>query len=107
MASALSLTHFSFDLWTCPNNYAMLAVHYHSVGRHGKRRNRLLVLIGVRGEHSGANQADLLRHLIEELEIENELGCFVCNNAESNDKTNSILLEKLTKLESGARKVVA
>ena len=92
---AKSNIHLSFDLWTSDNSLALLAVCAHFTDKHHQLRTIMLALRRIRGSHSGENIAQTLYHVIKEFEINERLGYFVLDNAESNDTCIEHLLLKI------------
>ena len=90
-----SLIHFSFDLWTSPNALAMLGIVAHYMDNLGKNYTVLIGLRRLRGPHSGENMAQLVIEIIVEYDIADKIGCFVLDNASSNDTCVEIVLCKL------------
>lgn len=83
---ALSKIHLSFDLWTSPNQLALLGIVAHYLDRKTwKNQSRLLALRRLRGSHSGENMASILTDVAQEYEITENFGFFTIDNAESND----------------------
>ena len=80
-----SLIHISFDLWTSPNSLAFMGVVSHYLARDYRVRTQLIALRRLTGSHSGENMAQCLIQVLQEYEIEDRLGYFVLDNAESND----------------------
>lgn len=87
--------HISFDLWTSDNSLALLAICGHFVDKNHKIRTVMLALCRVKGSHSGENLTQTVIQVLKEYGINNKLGYFVLDNAESNDTCVEILLQKL------------
>jgi len=79
------LKHLSFDLWTSPNSYTLLAIILHYTSTQQKPRSTLLAMIRVRGSHSGENLSSYINTVIQEWGISQQIGYFVTDNADSND----------------------
>ena len=94
-SDSVSLVHVSFDLWTSPNSYAMMAVVIHYVDVEFKNRTRLIALRRLRGYHTGENMSVLLIEVIKEYGFQDRLGYFVTDNAGSNDVCIDLVLEAL------------
>jgi hypothetical protein len=90
--SAISI---SFDLWTSPNGHAVLGVCGHFISAAGERRNVVLALREVLGDHSGENIAQALLAVIREYGFQGNVGFTMSDNAESNDTCVDILLRIL------------
>ena len=95
LKEARSAISISFDLWTSPNAHAVLGVVAHFIDRRGRRRNIVLGLREILGEHSGENQAGVLITLFKEYEICGNIGYFMADNAESNDTCIDAVLRAL------------
>ncbi|KAI8412306.1 hypothetical protein FOFC_08936 [Fusarium oxysporum] len=70
LRNALTAVHISFDLWTSPNRFAIMAVFAHFIDQLGHRQSRLLALRRQFGAHSGENLAGSLIDIVHEWEIE-------------------------------------
>jgi len=57
LQEARSNIHLSFNLWTSPNYYAVIAIVAHYINRDGARQTKLLGIRRLDGKHSGANIA--------------------------------------------------
>lgn len=95
LASSVSRITLSFDLWTSPNGLAILGVVGHFINHDGKRRQVLLGLREVIGEHSGENMAAILLAIIREYDLQSKIGFFMADNAESNDTAIHAVLKVL------------
>lgn len=69
LQSAVSMIHFSSDLWTSPHRHGMLAVCGQWVDKSYTLREALLGLLECRSDHSGAYQATLVAKVLEKFEI--------------------------------------
>jgi hypothetical protein len=85
LKKARSNIHFSFDLWTSSNFYAMIAIVAHFIDSNGCRQTKLLAIRQLKGEHSGENIAEAILQVIKEYRISKRVGFFVLDNASSND----------------------
>ena len=85
LASAISMVHLSFDLWTSPNGMAILGIVCYFIDKAGQLQNCLLGLDQVSGNHGGENQAWYLVRLIKDFGIEGRLGYLTADNADSCD----------------------
>lgn len=92
---SLSRIHLSFDVWTSPNNYAIICVYFHFIDSKGKRQTRLAAFKRIHGAHTGENQALALLAVIRDFQIEQAVGCFMCDNAKDNDGAVDFVLEEL------------
>ncbi|KAL2138247.1 hypothetical protein VTI28DRAFT_7190 [Corynascus sepedonium] len=79
------LKHLSFDLWTSPNSYTLLAVILHYTNVEQRPKSTLLAMIHVSGSHTGENLSKYIKAVIQEWEIGQKIGYFVTDNADSND----------------------
>ena len=78
--------HLSFDLWSSPNGYGMLAVVAHFVSDQYAVEAPLLSLRSLEGPHSGENQAEAVLSTMKTYNLkESAIGCFVLDNAYNND----------------------
>ena len=102
---ARSNIHLSFDLWTSPNSYAIIAIVAHYIDEKGCRQTKLLAIRRLEGEHSGENIASAVLRVIKEYRIRNRVGFFILDNASSNDVAVDIILSKLYRdMDEKARK---
>ncbi|EGU86083.1 hypothetical protein FOXB_03400 [Fusarium oxysporum f. sp. conglutinans Fo5176] len=60
LRNALTAVHISFDLWTSPNCFAIMAVFAHFIDQLGHQQSRLRALRRQSGAHSGENLAGSL-----------------------------------------------
>ncbi|KAF4546931.1 Hypothetical protein D9617_95g039960 [Elsinoe fawcettii] len=95
LAQAISDIHLSFDLWTSPNYIAILSIYGHWISPSGLRTNKLLAFRRVLGRYAGENQAQIVLEVLEELQIQDRIGCLVGDNAASNDTAVSAILTTL------------
>lgn len=85
MRTSISNIHISFDMWTSPNDLAMLSVFAHYLDKDGVRRNRLVGFKRVMGAHTGENQAAIIVKILHEYDIASKTRYFTSDNASSND----------------------
>jgi hypothetical protein len=95
LAIALSNIHLSFDLWTSPNHYTILAIYAHFIDGKGVRRQRLLAFKRLKGAHTGENQAATILEVIKDYSIDDRIGYFMADNAQSNDTAIELILKEL------------
>ena len=95
LLASKSLIHISFDLWTSPNQLAMIGVIGHWMNPYGNIRTTLLGLRRLRGPHSGENMAQQVISVLNDFQIKDNLGYFVLDNATSNDTCVKAILEEL------------
>ena len=85
LRDALTTIHLSFDLWTSPNRFAIMAVFAHFIDRGARQQSRLLALRRQFGTHSGENLAASLVGIAQDWEIGGRVGCVVSDNLAAND----------------------
>ena len=95
LQEARSNIHLSFDLWTSPNYYAIIAIVAHYIDKKGLRQTKLLAIRRLEGEHSGANQAQIVLDVIGEYKIGGRIGYFMLDNASSNDTAVDLIMRTL------------
>lgn len=96
LSSAVSSIHISFDIWTSPNFFSIIAVYSHFVDRHGKRQRRLLAFRRITGKHTGENIAAVLIEVVKGWNITaKRVGWFMSDNAKNNDTAVDIALQTL------------
>lgn len=93
--TSLGAIHFSFDLWSSPNNLALLGVVGHWMSKKGRIHHTLLGLRKMEGSHTGENQCALLWKVIEEYGLEHRIGFFTLDNAANNDVVLRVLATRL------------
>ena len=94
LKSARSNIHLSFDLWTSPNAYSIIAVISHFIDSKGRRQTKLLAVRRVLGEHSGENMGACVFQVIREYGIRKRIGFLVLDNVASNDVIVDYILRK-------------
>ena len=105
LRSTRSNIHLSFDLWTSPNCYAIIAIVAHFIDSKGYRQTKLLAIRQLKGEHSGENIAASVLKVIKEYRIRDRIGFFVLDNAGSNDTAvEHILCSLYPEMSNEARK---
>lgn len=83
---ALTRIHLSFDMWTSPNNKAMMAVTAHYIDLSKRHQSCLLGLRQHEGDHSGARLSQTLSAVVSEWGLTSrEIGVVIADNATSND----------------------
>src|SRR5271170_7109987 len=95
LRAARSNIHISFDLWTSPNCYAIMAIVAHYIDSSGARKTNLIALRSLEGEHTGENMAALLLNVFREYKIGGRIGFFVLDNASANDTCVDLVLRRL------------
>lgn len=82
---ATTAIHISFDLWTSPNQMAIIALFGHFLDEQYRYQSRLLAFRRHLGSHSGERIALTLYEAIQSWGIGQQLGVAVCDNASNND----------------------
>jgi len=82
---AKSKIHISADLWTSPNNYALLGIVAHWWDHDDILRSALIALPKLVGAHTGSNIAEAILNTLDLYGIVDKLGYFMLDNATSND----------------------
>jgi hypothetical protein len=90
---ALTKVHLSFDLWTSPNRYAIIAIYAHFLNRSGQQTQYLLALRRQPGAHAGENIASTMYKVVNDWGILDKLGVVVCDNATINDSCLQYLFQ--------------
>lgn len=87
LQKALTCIHLSFDLWTAPNNKAILGLISHFLDQQGQRQARLLAMREQHGAHSGVNIAKTIKSIVAAWDIESKIkiGTMTTDNATNND----------------------
>ncbi|KJZ68404.1 hypothetical protein HIM_12202 [Hirsutella minnesotensis 3608] len=85
LSRSLSRINISFDAWSSRKFVSLLGLTVHFLDDEGKFRTFLLGLPRIEGRHSGENLADRVSEIIHEYGIQDRIGYFVTDNAESND----------------------
>ncbi|RKK08279.1 hypothetical protein BFJ65_g17024 [Fusarium oxysporum f. sp. cepae] len=107
LAASLYKKHLTFDLWTSPQEYALLGVTVHFTDALKRPQTSLLALRRLRGAHSGEDIGPALREVLSEYEISaDELGYFTCDNADANDSAvNEIIAALLPDVQPQERRI--
>jgi hypothetical protein len=87
--------HLTFDLWTSPNQYALLGITVHFVDHSQQLQFRLLVLKRILGSHGGENLGPVLRDIIEDFALSEAVGYLTADNADSGDSAVRELFQTL------------
>ena len=85
LTKALSQIHLSFDLWTSPNNLAIISVFGHFINQKKKPQSRLLAFRRQLGKHSGNNIALTIQDILKAWGIGDQVGVCIADNAGNND----------------------
>ncbi|RKK07591.1 hypothetical protein BFJ65_g17796 [Fusarium oxysporum f. sp. cepae] len=107
LTTSMYKKHLTFDLWTCPQKYALLGVAVHFTDALKRPQTSLLALRRLCGQHSGENIGPTLREVLSEYEISaEELGYFTCDNADANDSAvNEIIAALLPDVQPQERRI--
>jgi hypothetical protein len=87
--------HLTFDLWTSPNQYALLGITVHFVDHSQQLQFRLLALKRILGSHGGENLGPVLRGIIEDFALSEAVGYLTADNANSGDSAVRELFQSL------------
>jgi hypothetical protein len=85
LTKALSQIHISFDLWTSPNNLAMISIFGHFINQKKKPQSRLLAFRRQPGKHSGNHIALAIQDILKAWGIRDQVGVCIADNAGNND----------------------
>jgi hypothetical protein len=83
--NARSKVHISCDLWTSPNDFAILGILAHYISEDNQLEHSVLALVEITGPHEGENLAPQVIKVVEDWGIVSKLGFFVMDNAGNND----------------------
>lgn len=83
--TALSMIHFSFDLWTSNNSLSLVGIVAHFIDTSGKIWNFQLGFPPHHDCHSGRNIAETVGAIIGWWHLEKFIGYFTTDNASNND----------------------
>jgi hypothetical protein len=100
LLESMSAIHFSFDLWTSPNYYAILGVVAHWADANGVLQTTLLGMPKLDGPHTGENICEAFWHVLNEYNLFHRVGYFMLDNASSNDTALMILHSRLQRYDS-------
>lgn len=95
IGQALTLIHFSFDLWTSPNQRAFISVFSHFLNAEGIYKSRIIAFEHVSEAHSGENIAQILEVIAKDWSFAHKVGVGVCDNALNNDTCLKALFDRL------------
>ena len=87
--------HLTFDLWTSPNQYALLGITVHFVDQSQQLQFRLLALKRIFGSHGGENLGLVLEGVIEDFALSETVGYLTADNADSGDSAVRELFQAL------------
>jgi hypothetical protein len=77
--------HITADVWTSPNDIALLGVIGHFVNENGWVDHIILGLREIEGLHNGENLCSVLLQVLSEYQVWTKVGYFVLDNATNND----------------------
>ena len=98
LISSNRMIHFSFNLWSSPNNQAFLGIVSYWVDQNGCLQTALLGLKRFRGAYTGENQAEHFLEIICSWDILFQIGYFVLDNASNNDTAVFYIAKYLSSL---------
>jgi hypothetical protein len=84
LQSSQTSIHLAIDIWTSPSHDLLLAICSSFVDAQDRFRNILIALRTVRG-HSGLNQWESLRPVLEDYGIMENIGTLIGDNSTTND----------------------
>jgi hypothetical protein len=90
-----SKIHISVDLWTSPNNYALLGIVAHWWDEEDVLRSALIALPKVYGTCTGANIGKAIIDTLDLYNITKRVGYFMLDNASSNDTAVDTVVKEL------------
>jgi hypothetical protein len=113
LAMAASNIHISCDMWSSPNNYALLGVVAHWTDPDHRQRTSLIGMPRVSGAHTGANIASAVADVLQLYNIGQKLGYMMLDNATNNDTAVKAVhdelaerdIEPLTIMTTGERRL--
>lgn len=95
LATSTSPIHISSDLWTSPHRHSLLAICAQWVDQNGKLQKALLGIPECRYSHSGEKQASLILQVVEDFNIQTNLGWHTGDNATSNNTCLEVMESRL------------
>jgi hypothetical protein len=96
ITAALTLIHFSIDVWSSPGQKSYLAVIAHFIDSNQIRRNALIALRLLHAGHTGEAMADIVQQVFKEYELGDRIGWFTLDNVPSND----VMLRALARIHT-------
>lgn len=101
--------HLSFDMWTAPNDTAILSIYGHWINPEGTRMNKLLAFRRVYNKHTGEHQGELIVEVFKKYGIEHRIGYIVGDNITLNDVAEhtvfSRMYPKLSTMDRNSRRI--
>src|SRR5690554_3832818 len=85
LQSAVSLIHYTVDIWTSPNGIPILGVIAHFVTKEMQLERQVMALRELEGPHTGENISAAFTHVITEYNVLPQTGYFNMDNATNND----------------------
>jgi hypothetical protein len=86
--------HLTFDLWTSPNQYALLGITVHFIDHSQQLQFRLLALKRILGSHGGENLSLVLLGIIEDFTLSETIGYLTADlTADNADSVDSAVRE--------------
>ena len=95
LATTLSDTYITCDMWTSPNNLEVLAIIAYFTSEKLQYQTITLALVELEGEHTGRNMASVVLQTVDLYCFRNKLGYFVMDNVTSNDTLVEYIAESL------------
>lgn len=100
LKQARSKRHVSFDIWSAPSfKYSFIGVFVHCILETPEGPKCYSIQVGlrrIRNRHVGEKVATIVLDVIREYEIEpSQLGVFIADNEETNDKAVRLILKQL------------
>ena len=89
-----SKIHISADLWTSPNNYALLGIVAHWWDEEDALQSALIALPKLYKAYTDANISKAIIDTLDFYNITDKLGYFMLDNASSNDTTIEFIIKK-------------
>jgi hypothetical protein len=85
LSHATSKINISLDIWTSPNRILFLGIVGYFVRHNSHHLQKSLLGLRQIGGHSGEEQFNVLRTVLEEFDISDKLGMIIGDNASTND----------------------
>src|SRR5579859_1340301 len=98
-AMAVSNIHISCDMWSSPNNYALLGVGGHFTNPDHRQRTSMIGMPRVSGAHTGVNIASVVADVLQLYNIGQRLGYMMLDNATNNDTAVKAVHDELAERE--------
>ena len=101
LAMAASNIHISCDMWSSPNNYALLGVVAHWTDPDHRQRTSLIGMPRVSGAHTCVNIVSAVVDVLQLYNIGQKLGYMMLDNATNNDTAVKAVHDELAEREIG------